>query len=415
MTSDGRDREAALALLRACATSRGFVASPAEPHYRALWARDALITGWGALAAGEVDLVATAAAGLRTLAACQAPGGQIPAVVWSERRWDWGDAGATDASALFALTACAHVLDTGDEALWDELRPAVDRSLAWLAAQDAANVGLVDSPEAADWMDSSLHRGGKVLYVNACYARALALRGRLEPDAPALPDGDATVRKLNLLFWPEPGGDPAALLDHGHGPGARPAAPRHPVLAAAYRMASRPDRTHYCSHVTYGHFVEACDVLGNAFAVLLGAAEARRAARVLDHLAGATEPYPSRCWLTAATAEDDPWGLWKRDVDALQDPRWRNPPHRYHNAGVWPFIGALHAAALAVCGRRGEALALCDRVAAANRLGAGFHEWLDGRSGDPAGTPQQAWNAGTYLLADALLAGSSSAVSPGSP
>lgn len=407
MRPEGEARDAAVALLGAAATPHGFVASTAEPHYRALWARDALVASWGALATRDEDLVAASAAGLRTLGGHQAPRGQIPAVLQPDVGWwDWADAGATDAAALYALSACAHVLDTGDGALWDDVRPAVDRALGWLAAQDAANLGLVDSPEAADWMDSSLNRGGKVCATNVVYARALALRARLDPPPRDLPDAAATARKVDLLFWPEPGVDPAVLLDHVHGEAAHAATWRHPVLAAAYRAAARADRTHYVSHVAYGRFAEACDVLGNALAVLLGPAEPARAGRVLDALRPAAQPYPSRCWLVPATAEDDPWGMWKRDVDARQDPRWRNPPHRYHNAGVWPHVGGLHAAALAAAGRQDEGGALLERLAEANALGGGFCEWLDGRTGAPGGASAQTWNAGAYLLADALLAGS---------
>ena len=38
-------------------------------------------------------------------------------------------------------------------------------------------------------------------------------------------------------------------------------------------------------------------------------------------------------------------------------------------------------------------------VAAANRLGDGFHEWIHAGTGEPAGAASQAWNAGAYRWA----------------
>jgi glycogen debranching enzyme len=107
----------------------------------------------------------------------------------------------------------------------------------------------------------------------------------------------------------------------------------------------------------------------------------------------------------------DRWAMYRQDLDAFQDPRWRNPPGRYHNGGVWPFIGGLYLVALHRVGMVDEARAEMARVAAANRLsrgsgsGWGFHEWIDARTGEPEGAPGQSWSAGAYLLALEVLSG----------
>jgi hypothetical protein len=101
--------------------------------------------------------------------------------------------------------------------------------------------------------------------------------------------------------------------------------------------------------------------------------------------------------------------LWPSAIRALpwlahQDvPRWRNPAGAYHNGAVWPYVGAFHFAALATAGRREDASAMLVEVAAATRLGDGFHEWIHAATGEPSGAASQAWNAGAYLWASELV------------
>jgi glycogen debranching enzyme len=174
----------------------------------------------------------------------------------------------------------------------------------------------------------------------------------------------------------------------------------------------RKDRRHYLSHVDGGRYVDECDVLGNVLAVLYGVASPERARLIMEFLHGspAATPYPMRTY-TRSFEADDRWGMYRQDLDAFQDPRWSNPPGRYHNGGVWPFIGGLYVVALNRVGMVDEARAEIARVAAANRLsrepgaGWGFHEWIDARTGKPEGAPGQSWSAGAYLLAVEVLSG----------
>lgn len=91
------------------------------------------------------------------------------------------------------------------------------------------------------------------------------------------------------------------------------------------------------------------------------------------------------------------------DEETHMNPRWTNPDFSYHNAGIWPFVGGFHVTALALSLRQRRADELLGRLAAANQAGAtepwGFHEWLHGETGKPEGAPDQAWNAGMYVLA----------------
>ena len=252
-------------------------------------------------------------------------------------------------------------------------------------------------------MDSSLNRSGKVLHVNALYAWALQAGERIatrlggRTPVPASP----TVARIDALFWPQPGADLGALVEGAPNGSVFP----HVLAAEAYRQAATPNRSHYLSSVSYGRFTDECDVLANLLAVLGGMA-GDRAGTILAQLdgAGVTDPYPSRTW-PRTFSPGGPDRMLDPVADAAQDPQWRNAPGRYHNGAVWPFIGGFHAAALAVAGRMEVASRILDRVAAANRLGAGFPEWIQVEGGRPGGASDQTWNAGAYLYADALISG----------
>jgi hypothetical protein len=402
-------------VLRASVTRDGLLASAALPHYAALWTRDVAFAALGANAAGDPALAEAVARSLLSLARRQAGTGQIPNAWWPGRGyWDFHEAGCTDATCLFIVAASQHLQAHPDAGLQRRLWLHLRRAARWLADQDANQFTLIDSPSGGDWMDSTLQRSGKLLYVNVLYHRALVGMAALAPDGGGSYRDRAALlrRKLDLLLWPEPGSDHAALLEGtGHPPWADAHFP-HPIGPAARRAAMRDDRRHYLSHVDGGRYVDECDVLGNVLAVLYGVAASDRSLRIMEFLHGseAARPYPMRTY-TRDFAAGDRWGMYRHDLEPFQDPRWRNPPGRYHNGGVWPFIGGLYVVALERVGMQVEARAELARLAAANRLSTepgeawGFHEWIDATTGEPGGAPSQSWSAGTYLLAVQALRG----------
>lgn len=405
----------ALRVLEGGVAREGMLASPALPHYAAIWTRDLAFAALGANVAASRELTEAVARSLRQLARRQAASGQIPVACWPRLgHWDFHESGCTDATCLFVVTAAQHLATHADAALERELLPHLERALAWLADQDANQFTLIDSPSGGDWMDSTLQRSGKLLYVNVLYHRALRGMARLDSAGRAAWELRAARlgRKLELLFWPEPGSEHAALLEGLDLPaGGAPAFP-HPIGPAARRAVARSERHHYLSHVDGGRYVDECDVLGNVLAVLYEVAAPARARRVMEFLfaSPAAHPFPMRTY-TRSFEPGDRWGMYREDLEGFQDPRWRNAPGRYHNGGVWPFIGGLYVAALHRVGMGQEAEAEMLRLTAANRLSAdpggewGFHEWIDAASGEPGGAPAQSWSAGTYLLAAAVLRG----------
>jgi glycogen debranching enzyme len=405
----------ALRVLEASVTAQGLVASAALPHYAAIWTRDVAFAALGVNVVPSQALAEAVASSLRHLARCQATSGQVPVAFWPDLgHWDFHESGCTDATCLFVVAAVQHLAAHADAPLQRLLLPHLERAMAWLADQDANQFTLIDSPSGGDWMDSTLQRSGKLLYVNVLYHRALRGMAQLEPASRGRWEGHAARlrRKLELMLWPEPGSEHADLLEGVGFPEGTAHAFPHPIGPAARRAVTRTERTHYLSHVDGGRYVDECDVLGNVLAVLYGVAPPPRARRIMEflHTSPAAQPFPMRTY-TRSFAMDERWGMYRWDLEELQDPRWRNPPGRYHNGGVWPFIGGLYVSALQQVGMTAEAKVEMSRLAAANRLSAdparqwGFHEWIDATTGEPGGAPDQSWSAGTYLLAAETLRG----------
>jgi glycogen debranching enzyme len=401
LTDEAADRSRDL--LERALHPAGYLASPGFEHYAAVWARDAAMSCLGASRSGDASLMAGVETTLRTLGTRASLQGQIPNAYWPERGyWDWGEAGTTDATAWFVIAIAEHVAATDREAIAAELWPDVERALRWLAYQDVTGTGLVDSPAGGDWMDSSLNRSGRVFHVNVLYYWAVAGAARLAErfDGSKALNPARVAAAIEGLFWPAAGGDLAGLSTAEYPPDADARFP-HPLAAAEYDRLATTDRQHYLASVAYGRFIDRCDVLAHCLGIGSGLIDGARADLVLDYLddTGCARPYPSRSW-PEPMYPDEPGSLLDAEADALQDPRWRNPPGSYHNGAVWPYVGAAHAFAASVAGRDERAQQLLEGVADANRLDDwGFHEWIQVPSGEPLGARDQAWNAGSYLWA----------------
>lgn len=399
--------ERALDLLARASTDHGLVASPGFEHYAEIWARDAAVSSLGALASGRPELVDAAVRSMQTMGRATTPLGQVAAVIRPDSGIrDWGEGGVVDATAWYVILAGAVLETTGDEDIVAAEWPAIAKAIRWLRYQDVTGSGLVSAAPSTDWMDSSLVRSGRTLNLNVLYhwacSAAAEIASALAEPAP-VEAGDVAWR-INTLFWPSEEAGPEILLA-GSGIGAPPDRFPHTATVAAHRAAARPDRAHYASHVIHSAYDEHCDVLANLIAVCTGVANAARAGSILDHMATdqAHEPYPTKVWIEPIDPTR-PSSMYVPGVETHLDPRWHNPMFSYHNGAVWPFVGGFHVTALALSGHIDEARILIERLAAANKQGDwGFHEWLDGRTGEPHGARDQTWNAGMYVLASESL------------
>jgi hypothetical protein len=343
-----------------------------ERGYTAIFGRDAAVCAIGMALSGEPELEREAATGLATLAAHQAPNGQIPKFVDPRRaEADFWYLGCIDAT-LWWLAGLA---------LLDRIRPGrglrrrfaarVKKALHWLACQEHQRFFLLQQNEASDWADI-MPRSGFVLYTNALW--------HLVKQLYRLPRAEDTWRNANHLFHPFS----ATVAEY-----------RRARLLAHYARRRARNRDLYLSFVNFAFFGDEGDVFGNVLAVLCGLADDAARHRTLAALerAGVNAPYPVRTVCDPITEDSF---LWRPYMSRHR----QNFAWQYHNGGVWPFVGGFWVAALAAAGRCGDAPRELVKLARANALdGWAFSEWLHGRTLAPSGMRGQSWNAAAFLIA----------------
>jgi glycogen debranching enzyme len=104
-------------------------------------------------------------------------------------------------------------------------------------------------------------------------------------------------------------------------------------------------------------------------------------------------PYPVRV-VSSPVERDSP--LWRTYMGRYQ----QNFPYKYHNGGIWPFVGAFWVILLSQLGRKKLASEELYRLAESNRINNWeFNEWFHGKTGKPMGMAGQSWNAAMFILA----------------
>jgi hypothetical protein len=370
-------RARAIALLRRNLTPQGILAATPDARakargYAAIFARDAAICAIGMALSAERDLEDAAATGLLTLAAHQAPNGQLPKFVdLAGSDADFWYLGCIDAT-LWWLIGVAFLDGRRPEG---ELRRRLDdrvrRAIDWLACQEHQRFRLVQQNEASDWADI-MPRSGFVLYSNALWYLVKRLY--------ALPHAEETRRSASELFHPF---------------GAAVAEYRRARLLTHYVRRRARHRDLYLSFVNFAQFGDEGDTFGNVLAVLCGLADDAARHRTLRALAraGVDDPYPVRvvCEPIPETSL-----LWRPYMSRHR----QNYAWQYHNGGIWPFVGGFWVAALAESGLRDEAARALVKLARANAVADwSFSEWLHGRTFEPSGMRGQSWNAAAFLMA----------------
>ncbi|HEX6999181.1 MAG TPA: glycoside hydrolase 100 family protein [Gammaproteobacteria bacterium] len=372
--------ERAIALLRRNLSPAGVLAASRNARaeqrgYTAIFGRDAAICAIGMALSGDPLLEREAVTGLETVAAHQAPNGQIPKFVDPGRREaDFWYLGCIDAT-LWWLIAVAYLDERGlPRGLRRRWRRRIELALRWLLAQEHQRFQLLQQNEASDWADI-MPRSGFVLYTNALWYRVKRLYG--------VPHAARTAASFNGLFHPFSAG----LAEY-----------RRARLLNEYVLRRARNRDLYLSFVNFSFFGEEGDVFGNLLALLMGLADEAARGRTLDALLAARvhEPYPVRVVVQPIRARS---ALWRPYMARhRQNYRWQ-----YHNGGIWPFVGGFWVAALARYAGRRAARAELVKLARACAAGSwAFAEWLHGRTHAPRGMRGQSWNAAAYLMAERI-------------
>lgn len=403
LIDEARDR--ALDVLSRCATPLGFRASGLAAGYPQIWARDNGVIFLGAVAGREPLLLATARAALETLRAHQSPRGLIPLNVNPDTGYiSTENAGAVDANLWYILCHYLYFSITSDAEFLLQSWPSIDRALRWLEYQDMNECGLLEIPEAGDWMDLLAVRYN-TLYDNVLfYAAALAHAALAQALPPAQAahhlaiDAYGIHERINSLMWI----DRCWVAEHFAAHLERLKSFRLEWYMLYHNIGTISSRPFYLPWVAFREYGDWCDSLGNLLAILTGVADGHRAEHILRymHQVGMHEPYPTKAIHPPIYPGETNWREYYRS-------RNLNVPHQYHNGGIWPMIGGFHVAALVRHGWHAEAERLLLRLAAAGRQGIGgeweFNEWMHGVTGHPMGFAQQAWSAAMFLYAEHAL------------
>ena len=381
MTIIDQCREQALRLLQRNLTPDGILAATPtaqaqERRYDCIFGRDAAICAFAMALSGDARLVQGAKDSLRTLARHQADNGQIPKYVDVQRKEpDFWYIGCIDAT-LWWLMAVKFIVQHDRDTAWEtELKPNIERAVTWLQCQEHPRLHLLQQNEASDWADI-MPRSGFVLYTNALW---YYVKRRYR-----LPQARSTHHHFNRLFYPFSRDVPEY---------------RRLQLLTHYARSRAKNRDLYLSFVNFSFWGEEGDVFGNLLAILFGLADAgqtRRILRAFDKAAIDT-PYPVRVTCEPIGRKDS---LWR----AYMARHRQNFEYRYHNGGIWPFVGGFWVMLLAHLGKRRRAQQQLERLAAVNQMNDWqFNEWLHGKTGKPSGMKGQSWNAATFLLAQRSL------------
>jgi glycogen debranching enzyme len=374
----------AVEIMKINSTDFGFIASKSRAN--CIWNRDGSVVCLGAMLTGDSELMTTAKRTLITLKERQTPLGQLPNVVYLDSaRVNYY---AVDATAWWIIAVDCVWRMTRDAKFLASFQTAVEKAIVWLQYQTIDQSDLIISPPAADWMDSSVQRWGKVLYNNILYYKALLCANEVVGDT--FREKPVVVEKImawiNLLFWPT-----ELVKEWISGWGSE-----------FYEDAIDPNREHYLNYLSFESYDTSCDVTANCLAIIWDIADKKKRDKILNYFKDRqlSESFPIRV-LNPPIFQ--PVLSWNPKIDLYRPPAVRNLPYCYHNAGIWPWVGGLYVATLVKAGKHSLAEKELNRLAEANRLGMEgeweFNEWLHGKTGKPMGDCYQSWNAASYIIA----------------
>lgn len=398
-------RKRAEDILIHCITPYGFRASADVEGYPQIWGRDSILTMLGGIASGIPELIEAGRKSLEILGAHQTELGLIPLNVNPDTGYvSTENAGACDPNLWYIIGQFAYFKATGNMQFLSRSWPIISKALLWLQYQDMNNCGLLEIPEAGNWMDLLAVRYN-TLYDNVLfYSASLAYEEMTKVIPPlglhSLPhiQADCIHERMNLLMWI----DRCWVAAHFAEQLDKLKAIRLEWFMLYHNIGTISSRPYYLPWVAFREYGDWCDSLGNILAILSGVADGHRSEHILRfmHQVGMAEPYPTKAIHPPIYPGEENWREYYRS-------RNLNLPHQYHNGGIWPMIGGLHVAALVRRNWVDEADHLLVSLANANSQGTNqrweFNEWLHGESGHPMGYAMQAWSAAMYVLAEAAF------------
>ena len=350
----------AIKVLEKCKTNRGFYA--AFPGYRGVWARDSVITSLGASLLKN-KFKETFRQSLITLAKNQSEKGQIPNAVLFDKNPLQVDYKSIDSTLWFIIGHYIYKERYESSELLNKQKDNIEKALKWLSYQDMGEDGMLEQLPTTDWQDAFPHRYGHTINTQALYHKVLQLTNQKEK-----------ARKLKETVNNQK---------------------EDKLWNNNFYLPWR-----WKNHNKYQEKGEWFDSLGNLLAIIFDLTDKTQTEKILEHIKKQKidSPYPIKTIYPPITKDSKDW------QDYFQDCEARTSFH-YSNAGIWTFIGGFYILALIKAKKFKEAEAQLEKLAEANLQKPYFSEWLHGKTGLPGASASgsnegnQAWNAGTYILA----------------
>ncbi|QDU61799.1 Plant neutral invertase [Planctomycetes bacterium Pan216] len=368
-----------------------------DSNYRSVWGRDgAKVVIWS-LERSDPDIRECSASTLRTLFRHQSPTGQIPTHVLIDTDTPEysgvGNICGVDSVMWAVIAMYRYAAEVGDWEIVEENAGKIQRAMDWLSAHDSNNCGMLEIPEAGDWMDL-FARSYHVLYDEViwyrcliCYSRVLEHLGQPDRANDYRQWADHVREVIVRNFWPS---TQAEWEKSG--------------TSFTSTQISLGDSRYLVAELSPFSFSWRCDVYANILAYMDNLVDKDKAMRTFHFLwgVGANEPHPVKALYPPVQAGDPEWRSYFT-VNLL------NLPHHYHNGGIWPFIGALwvryvHKLGMTDLARR-ELVKLARMCAMGITHEWEFNEWHHGLTGRPMGKAYQAWSCAGFIQAchDVLL------------
>jgi len=396
----------ALALLRACSTPDGFIASPTKnQNYRRIWGRDGVILSLAALLSEDHELTHTARQTFETLAAYQGPHGEIPSNVdtVSERISYGGTTGRVDADLWFIIGCGEYWCKTGDNTFLENVLPAIEKVRFLLGAWEFNNRGLIYIPLTGDWADEYLHNG-YVLYDQLLYLQAQRTLARIHTVIHGSDDhilNEKTSRLCHLIrdnYW----FDNDSIPDDVY----------HEVLyQKGLQAASHCAGRYWMASFSPSGYAYRFDAFANILASLFGVADETQCNSVdkfiVEEINNDAMPLLPAFYPVIQPLDED----WQ-DLQVMFSYTFKNKPYEFHNGGLWPMVTGFYVADLAQRHRIKEAESYLQAIHQANGMvmegeAWGFPEFVHGKKLTPSGNCHQGWSAAGAIIGHHTLNGQS--------
>ncbi len=343
-------------VITACSTKHGLFASVGKQGYNAVWARDSMLSFFGASLVKDNSFRETFKKSLVLLAQNQSKNGQIPNAVdkFSERK-PHVDYASIDSSLIYIIGHYLYKQRYNDASLLVKYNNSIKKALSWLSYQDVGEKSMLCQLPTTDWQDAFPHKYGCTINTQALYYKVLNIVGK---------KNEAKKLKFMVNEYKD------TMLWNGE-------------FYAPYRWKN---------HNKYKEIGSWFDSLGNLFAIIFGLADRQMAGKILAHIEKnkINQPYPVKAIYPPIKKGTKDWQDYFEDCDAKE-------PYHYLNGGIWPFIGGFYVLSLIKLKQFKKAEAELQKLAESNLKG-NFPEWVHPFTKESYGS-LQAWDAGIYILA----------------